>query len=164
MLAKRSVPGRSKPYDELILDWKRANIPGFVEPVKRQTKAEKKEQKDREREEKRKMLEAAGVVVGKNAGGKRGAAAAAKKLAAQAALEDQEEMEMDSDVEVESLVRALKSSPVVPMATPDNMGNFFIERNERLRCCGDIMLAALTRGNGGAGFSHGHVGGTFPID
>ena len=43
MGAKRSVAGRSRPYDELYLDWQREHIPNFVEPVKRETKKEKKE-------------------------------------------------------------------------------------------------------------------------
>ena len=34
MSAKRDVQGRSKPYDELLLEWNRANRPNFVEPVR----------------------------------------------------------------------------------------------------------------------------------
>ncbi|KAI0320867.1 SCA7, zinc-binding domain-containing protein [Amylostereum chailletii] len=58
MGAKRAVQGRSKAYDELLLDWNRENNPNFVEPVKRETKKEKKEKKDAEkRERKRRELE-----------------------------------------------------------------------------------------------------------
>jgi hypothetical protein len=53
MGAKRSVLGRSKKYDELLLEWQRANNPNFVEPVKRVSKAEKKEKRDKERMEKK---------------------------------------------------------------------------------------------------------------
>lgn len=53
MGAKRSVPGRSKAYDELLLDWNRANNPNFVEPVKRESKKERKEKKDAEKREKK---------------------------------------------------------------------------------------------------------------
>ncbi|THH18460.1 hypothetical protein EW146_g2525 [Bondarzewia mesenterica] len=58
MGAKRALAGRSRPYDELLLDWRRANDPSFVEPVKRESKKERKEKKDREkRERKQKELE-----------------------------------------------------------------------------------------------------------
>ncbi|KAA1468827.1 SCA7-domain-containing protein [Dentipellis sp. KUC8613] len=58
MGAKRAVQGRSKAYDELLLDWNRANNPNFVEPVKRESKKERKEKKDREkRERKQRELE-----------------------------------------------------------------------------------------------------------
>ncbi|TFY56668.1 hypothetical protein EVG20_g8841 [Dentipellis fragilis] len=58
MGAKRAVQGRSKLYDELLLDWNRANNPNFVEPVKRESKKERKEKKDREkRERKQRELE-----------------------------------------------------------------------------------------------------------
>lgn len=53
MGAKRSVLGRSKPYDELLLEWNRANNPNFVEPVKRESKKERKEKKDAEKREKK---------------------------------------------------------------------------------------------------------------
>ena len=52
MGAKRAVLGRSKPYDELLLEWNRLNNPNFVEPVKRETKAERKERKEKERKRK----------------------------------------------------------------------------------------------------------------
>jgi len=58
MGAKRAVQGRSKLYDELLLDWNRANNPNFVEPVKRESKKERKEKKEKEkRERKQKELE-----------------------------------------------------------------------------------------------------------
>ena len=53
MGAKRAVEGRSKPYDELLLEWNRLNNPNFVEPVKRESKAEKKAKKDKEKAEKK---------------------------------------------------------------------------------------------------------------
>ncbi|TFY73914.1 hypothetical protein EWM64_g10098 [Hericium alpestre] len=58
MGAKRAVQGRSRPYDELLLEWNRANNPNFVEPVKRESKKERKEKKEREKRE-RKQREAA---------------------------------------------------------------------------------------------------------
>jgi hypothetical protein len=38
MRAKRDVQGRSRNYDDLLLDWQRANNPNFVEPVNRKPK------------------------------------------------------------------------------------------------------------------------------
>ena len=58
MGAKRSVKGRSKDYDELLLEWNRAHNPNWVEPVKRESKKERKEKKEREkRERKQRELE-----------------------------------------------------------------------------------------------------------
>lgn len=51
MGAKRAVEGRTRKYDELLLDWNRAHNPNFQEPVKRETKKEKKEKRDREKAE-----------------------------------------------------------------------------------------------------------------
>jgi len=47
MDAKRSVQGGSKVYDELLLEWNWVNNPNWVEPVKRETKAEMKEMRMR---------------------------------------------------------------------------------------------------------------------
>ncbi|KAI0046034.1 SCA7-domain-containing protein [Auriscalpium vulgare] len=58
MGAKRAVQGRSRKYDDLLLDWNREHNPNFVEPVKRESKKEKKEKKDAEkRERKQRELE-----------------------------------------------------------------------------------------------------------
>src|SRR6266478_195297 len=58
MGAKRAVQGRSKDYDELLLEWNRAHNPNWVEPVKRESKKERKEKKEREkRERKQRELE-----------------------------------------------------------------------------------------------------------
>jgi len=53
MGAKRAVQGRSKPYDELLLEWNRANNKNFVEPVKRESKKERKEKKEKEKKERK---------------------------------------------------------------------------------------------------------------
>ena len=49
MGAKRAVQGRSKNYDELLNDFNRERNPNYVEPVKRQSKAERKEKKEKEK-------------------------------------------------------------------------------------------------------------------
>lgn len=53
---------RSKPYDELVLDFRRAVNPNYVEPPKRETKAERKEKERRERRERREKDVAEGRV------------------------------------------------------------------------------------------------------
>ncbi|PIL24959.1 hypothetical protein GSI_12846 [Ganoderma sinense ZZ0214-1] len=74
MGAKRAVQGRSKPYDELLLEWNRANNPNWVEPVKRESKAERKERKEREKAEKKRLAMEAAAAAGAD-GGKKAAAA-----------------------------------------------------------------------------------------
>ncbi|KAG8950789.1 hypothetical protein FRC03_012744 [Tulasnella sp. 419] len=168
MVAKRSVQGRSKPYDELLLDWKRANVPGFVEPVKRETKAERKAKKEAEKEAKRKEMLAAGIVPGakKKAksegkkGGKKGEKAAGPPgekgtkgkpgKGPSGAEEDEDEEDLDSEVEMDALIKAVRiSRPItaVPLAQPTNMANFFVARNEVLRNCFDTMGFALSGSN-----------------
>ena len=161
MGAKRSVQGRSRPYDELLLDWNRAHNPNFVEPVKRETKAEKKEKREREREEKRKAKELEGEL-------KKGQKKATKSGGKKKGLKDGKgqgqnvnegdddadaaEEELDSEVEVDGLVKALRTARHkgligVPLATADEMnaGTFFVTRRERLRSCRDLLAGALAR-------------------
>ncbi|EMD39052.1 hypothetical protein CERSUDRAFT_151939 [Gelatoporia subvermispora B] len=168
MGAKRAVQGRSKPYDELLLEWNRLNNPNWVEPVKRPTKQEKKEQKEKEKaEKKRQMAEAAattgdptkkgasaatgqtGPKKGKKAGG---ATTAAAVLAAASAAngEDAEENldDLDSEAEVDSLIRAVRIAQeraviAVPLAVPADSGSWFVARRERLRNCRDLLAQAL---------------------
>ncbi|KAJ4496327.1 SCA7, zinc-binding domain-containing protein [Lentinula edodes] len=77
MGAKRAVQGRSRPYDDLLLDWQREHNPNFVEPVKRETKKEKKEKKDREKAEKKRAIEEAAVRLGYDPSSKEGRKAGA---------------------------------------------------------------------------------------
>ncbi|ODN95797.1 SAGA-associated factor 73 [Cryptococcus wingfieldii CBS 7118] len=46
--AKRSVEGRSRPYDELYLDWQREHNPNFKEPARKDRVEKKKEKKKKE--------------------------------------------------------------------------------------------------------------------
>ncbi|WVQ75574.1 hypothetical protein IAR50_005201 [Cryptococcus sp. DSM 104548] len=46
--AKRSVPGRTRPYDELYLDWQREHNPNFKEPARNNRVEKKKEKKKKE--------------------------------------------------------------------------------------------------------------------
>lgn len=163
MGAKRAVQGRSRPYDELLLDWNRAHNPNFVEPVKRETKAEKKEKRDREREEKRKAKELASELKkGQPKSSKTNTKKKpkdAKGILVPTANEDQEEEEdagaeedVDSETEMEGLIRAIRLAGQkgligVPLATADETTNgaFFIARRERLRDCRDLLSGALAR-------------------
>src|SRR5882762_3852666 len=65
MGAKRAVQGRSKLYDELLLDWNRANNPNFVEPVKRESKKERKEKKERKQKELEELARKKGIDLSK---------------------------------------------------------------------------------------------------
>lgn len=79
MGAKRAVPGRSRDYDELLLEWNRLNNPNFVEPVKRESKAAKKERKEKEKAEKKRLAQEAAVAAGQEPG--TGGGIGAKKAA-----------------------------------------------------------------------------------
>lgn len=171
MGAKRAVQGRSRNYDELLLDWQRAHNPNFVEPVKRETKAEKKEKREKERLERKRLAGEAAAALGLDAPltGKKAAAASSskkvgKKAAAAAAAQQRlaDEMredvsedldDLDSEVEVEELIRSVRSAKDngvigVPLAVPCDAGSWFIQRRERARCCRDLLLNALGSGGG----------------
>lgn len=176
MGAKRAVLGRSRNYDELLLEWQRANNPNFVEPVKRETKAEKKEKREREKLEKKQLAGQAAAALGldpNSAAGKKAtanpskkvgkkaaaAAAAAVRLATELGGDISEDLDdLDSEAEVDELVRAVRSASAkgvvgVPLAVPCDAGSWFIQRRERVRCCRDLLLGALGSGNtpGGIG-------------
>jgi len=171
MGAKRSVQGRSRNYDDLLLDWQRANNPNFVEPVKRETKAEKKEKREKEKLEKKRLAGEAAAAMGadtlatskksgatsttKKIGKKAAAAAAAQQRLAEEMREDvSEDLEdLDSDVEVEELIKSVRTAREngligVPLAVPCDAGTWFVQRRERVRCCRGLLLNALGSGGG----------------
>ncbi|PCH44185.1 SCA7-domain-containing protein [Wolfiporia cocos MD-104 SS10] len=167
MGAKRAVQGRSKPYDELLLEWNRLNNPNFVEPVKRESKAERKERKEREKAEKKRLaLEAAaaaGIDVSKKGAvsaitgattkkKKTTAAAVAAAVAAAAVVPGEDGYEnlddIDSEAEVDSLVHAVRTAHDsaligVPLAVPCDASSWFVARRERLRSCHQFVASAL---------------------
>ncbi|WWC72211.1 uncharacterized protein I206_106173 [Kwoniella pini CBS 10737] len=51
--AKRAVQGRTRPYDELYLEWMRENNPNFKEPQKRETKDSSLNNKDKLKKKKK---------------------------------------------------------------------------------------------------------------
>jgi SAGA-associated factor 73 len=183
MGAKRAVTGRSRGYDELLLEWNRAHNPNFVEPVKRETKAEKKEKKDREKAEKKRLAAEAAAAAGESTTAAPGAAkkseggpAKSKKkktataanagagpaAAAQAAHKDSDDEDLagiDSDEEMESLIRAVHAGTSrglvgQPLALPNDVSPWFVVRRERLRNCHQHISQALNFSNlGGLGQS-----------
>lgn len=180
MGAKRAVQGRSKPYDELLLEWNRLNNPNFVEPPKKESKEQRKERKEKEKaEKKRQALEAAaaagvdltkkgaiaavtGAVTKKSKKGTTAATVAATVTSATVIGQDDvyENLDdLDSEAEVDSLtnaVRAAQSSGLigVPLAVPCDAGSWFVARRERLRSCHQFVASALmppTRNSVGPG-------------
>ncbi|RPD64433.1 SCA7-domain-containing protein [Lentinus tigrinus ALCF2SS1-7] len=172
MGAKRGVLGRSKPYDELLLEWNRANNPNWVEPVKKESKAERKERKEREKAEKKRLqmeaAAAAGVDVNKKAAaalpggtskkGKKASAAAAAAAAAAAVtaaahvgpIEDAYENldDVDSEAELDGLTRAVRIAhnrgvTATPLAVPCDTSSWFVLRRERIRTCHQHIATAL---------------------
>lgn len=151
MGAKRAVLGRSKAYDELLLDFQRANDPNFVEPVKRETKAEKKAQRDKEREEKKRIQAEARAKAAAS-----GTVPTKKKkppAAAAAVHKEEEEVEedldaLDSEAEIESLAKAVRTAVSkglvgVPLAVPNDASSWFVQRRENYRTSSDMLAAAL---------------------
>ncbi|KAF9781558.1 kinase-like domain-containing protein [Thelephora terrestris] len=59
---KRSVQDRPKPYDEPLPEWNRANKPGFVEPVKKESKLAQQETRKKDKAEKKEATAAAAGV------------------------------------------------------------------------------------------------------
>lgn len=172
MGAKRSVQGRSRGYDELLLDWQRANNPNFVEPVKRETKAEKKEKREREKLEKKRLADAALGIDPASLPKKSGAPGAPKKSnkkATAAAVRLRQEMDdeasddleqIDSEAELDHLSRAVRTATEKgiicnPLAVPCDVGSWFIQRRERARCCRDLLISAFGIGGVGAGGMNG---------
>ncbi|KAI0328694.1 SCA7-domain-containing protein [Cubamyces sp. BRFM 1775] len=171
MGAKRAVQGRSKAYDELLLEWNRANNPNFVEPVKKISKAERKERKEREKAEKKRLAmeaaAAAGIDVTKKGtsaltGGttkksKKASTTTATATAAVAATahvggptDDVYENidDLDSETELDSLVRSVRKAHEhgiigVPLAVPCDTSSWFVARRERLRTCHQLLANAL---------------------
>lgn len=151
MGAKRAVQGRSKPYDELLLEWNRQNNPKWVEPVKKETKAEKKEKKEREKAEKKRLAgeQAAQSTTSKTAPG--GSSKNKKKLPTTVSPMEEQEEEMDdidSEAEVDALAKAVRAAQThavigVPLAVPYDAGSWFVVRRERVRNCRDLLASAL---------------------
>jgi SAGA-associated factor 73 len=91
--AKRAVQGRTRPYDELFIEWQRAHNPNFKEPVPKKDKEAKA---------------AAAAAAGAASSAERKAAAAKKRRAA--LMGDEEGLRFDEDGhrEMEELIRATR--------------------------------------------------------
>lgn len=160
MGAKRSVQGRSKPYDELLLEWNRANKPNFVEPVKKESKLERKERKEKEKAEKKKQAIEAASAAGTDPTKKVAAVAGPKKSKKAttatnpplAVVDDDENIDdLDSEAEMDSLISAVHSAQSqgfigTPLAVPCDAGSFFVTRREKLRSCRGLYENAFKRG------------------
>ncbi|THU99161.1 SCA7-domain-containing protein [Dendrothele bispora CBS 962.96] len=173
MGAKRAVLGRSRKYDDLLLDWQREHNPNFVEPVKKETKAEKKEKREKEKLEKKRLAEenaaamgldlnkkSSGVNLSKKSGKKAAAAAAAIRMAeSMGEAVDENLDDLDSDVEVDTLTQAVRSARekgviAQPLAVPCDAGSWFVQRRERARCCRDLLVGALGGASSVSGLSN----------
>ena len=170
MGAKRAVVGRSRLYDDLLLDWNRQHNPNFVEPVKRESKQERKERKEKEKAEKKRLQMEAAVVAGidpnaKKSGGAGGtstkkakkAAAAGSTAAAgiststaavKAGDEVNEVEDVDSETELDSLIASVRHAQDKgilgqPLAVTYDASSWFVMRRERVRSCRELFAQAL---------------------
>ncbi|KAI0704295.1 SCA7, zinc-binding domain-containing protein [Cytidiella melzeri] len=176
MGAKRAVPGRSRDYNELLLEWNRLNNPNFVEPVKRESKAAKKERKEREKAEKKRLaLFAAGTDTNakksaatggtgikktKKAAGTIMAAAATFTAAASVMKSVEDVDDVDSEEEVDALSNAVRLAQDrgimgVPLGVPTDASSWFVGRRERLRTCRELLANALLPRPGATGVAIG---------
>lgn len=159
MGAKRAVQGRTKAYDELLLEWNRLNNPKFVEPAKKESKQERKERKEKEKADKKKQAldaaAAAGIDISKKPAGtgpKKGKRAPVVIFAQPIPEDDDENLDdIDSEAEIESLVHSVRTAHSkgligIPLATPCDAGSFFVARRERLRSCRGLYENAFKRG------------------
>ncbi|KAF9226525.1 SCA7-domain-containing protein [Gyrodon lividus] len=164
MGAKRAVQGRSKPYDELLLEWNRTNNPNWVEPIKKETKAEKKEKREKEKAEKKRLAMEAAIASGvdPNKAGTKKTSKKPQMPTATSRLEGDDGAEnlddLDSEAEVDSLVKAVqrtqsKGISGVPLAVPNLESSWFVVRRERLRNCRDLLASALASGGGRNGIA-----------
>lgn len=166
MGAKRAVQGRSKSYDELHLEWNRANNPNWVEPVKKETKAEKKEKREKEKAEKKRLAMEAAIASGmdpskaatKKAPKKAQVPTTTSRLEGDEAAENLDDL--DSEAEVDSLVKAVQEAQSkgiagVPLAVPSSESSWFVVRRERLRNCRDLLASALAPSAARSGVSAG---------
>ncbi|KAL4250331.1 hypothetical protein ABKN59_005897 [Abortiporus biennis] len=169
MGAKRAVQGRSRLYDELLLDWNREHNPNFVEPVKRESKQERKERKEREKAEKKKAAAEANAAAGIDSSKKiAGTGGESKKKSKKATTtnatatiatvtgigamigEDANENldDVDSEAEMDTLVHAVQVAQDrgvigAPLAVPYDASSWFVARRERLRTCKELLANAL---------------------
>lgn len=171
------MTGRSRPYDDLLLDWNREHNPNFVEPVKKESKQERKERKEKEKAEKKRQAAEAAIAAGQDPNAKKtggaggsgskkskkagGAAATMTMTAATAAIiskpdDVNDNEDLDSEEEVDALVHAVrvarsKGVMGVPLAVPCDASSWFVARRERLRTCRVLLSQALgpTRQNPG---------------
>ncbi|THH09904.1 hypothetical protein EW145_g1692 [Phellinidium pouzarii] len=137
MGAKRAVQGRSKSYDELLNEFNRERNPNYVEPPKRQTKAERKEQKEKEKAEKKRLAgeaAAAAAAVKQASGGavKKGKKSTVSGIRGGSTVQDEPEDEnmddVDSEAELDSMVKAVRSARTtgvigLPLAIPCDAGS-----------------------------------------
>ncbi|KIP10050.1 hypothetical protein PHLGIDRAFT_22566 [Phlebiopsis gigantea 11061_1 CR5-6] len=178
MGAKRAVAGRSRLYDDLLLDWNREHNPNFVEPVKRESKQERKERKEKEKAEKKRLQMQTATVTGtdlnvKKPGGSGGTstkktkkASAAGTLTATGAAtstntvklgdEVNEVEDVDSETELDSLIASVRHAQDKgilgqPLAVTYDASSWFVMRRERVRSCRELFAQALMPSRAGAG-------------
>ncbi|PWN43061.1 SCA7-domain-containing protein [Ceraceosorus guamensis] len=135
MRAKREVPGRSQPYDDLLLEWQKAHNPNFVAKL----------------EEKERMLAANAEAKAKRAKEKLKAKRKGnlgRKLDAQTDkgtvrvlnAEEEEEEDEDMDDELDSVLHSLRdasrtaSTRALPIMVPDFAGIYTARRRRLIRC------------------------------
>lgn len=167
MGAKRAVPGRSRPYDELLLEWQRIHNPALVAKLEEReravaaSKAAAAERKNRKALEKRKKIRSRDASAATAEGGmavsraKEGGGPSATNGTALKIQEDpQSDMfslgfsEEDVDVEIKELIMAIRSASnnertkILPLAQHSFAG-LYTRKLHTLRSCRELLREGL---------------------
>lgn len=183
MGAKRAVPGRCKPYDELLLEWQRIHNPALVaklEEKERALAAAKAAAAERKKhkllEKKKKKLARQGIVLGPDGQPISAAQAAAAGgnagVGANGLPKIQEDPNSDMytlgynddqvDSELSDLVNAIRSivqndrTPILPMAHR-SLAGMYTRRSRTLRGCRELLregLRSAARASRAASLAH----------
>lgn len=172
MGAKRAVEGRSRPYDELLLDWQKIHNPALVakleerERVVAASKAAAAERKTRKLLEKKKKMRlrdisaAAALAAGGEGAHHRNKDSAAQNAANAALLKIQEDPQSDMfalgfseeevDLEIKDLLMAIRSArnnertKILPLAQQSFAG-LYTRKSHTLRGCRELLREGLRK-------------------
>ena len=177
MGAKRSVPGRSRPYDELLLEWQKVHNPALVAKLEEReravaaSRAAAAERKSRKALEKRKKLrirdQSAATADGNGAGAggvggssrKDGSAHNAASLAQIKIQEDPHSdmfalgfSEDDVDVEIRDLIAAIQTASrsertKILPLAQQSFAGIYTRRSHSFRSCRELLREGLRNGN-----------------
>jgi SAGA-associated factor 73 len=167
MGAKRAVQGRSRPYDELLLDWQKIHNPALVAKLEERERAvaaskaaaaERKTRKALEKKKKMRLRDASAAMAENGVGGHRSKDSAQQNAANAALLKIQEDPQSDMfalgfteeevDMEIKDLLVAIRSARnsertrILPLASQSFAG-LYTRKSHTLRGCRELLREGL---------------------